>query len=133
MLYLSGFFSDMTLYLYTDQLLLINEIKWIIRLNVVLSLRDIGVLFLLWWFFKVYKKQNLITLLEHLGSPPVFVVGSVLLIFLVFCVVSPLFVFLLCLTCPMLPVSLGYPFFIAPSVFSNVYLQWISKGYNMNW
>jgi hypothetical protein len=34
-----------------------------------------------------YKKQELLTLSEHLISPPFFLVGSVLLIFLVFCVV----------------------------------------------
>ena len=33
------------------------------------------------------KKQELITLHEHMSSPPVFLVVSVLLIFLVFCVV----------------------------------------------
>ena len=32
-----------------------------------------------------------------------------------------LFVVVLCLVCPMLPVSLDYPFSIAASVFSNVY------------
>jgi len=31
-----------------------------------------------------YKKQELLTLREHLSSPPVFLVGSVLLMFLVF-------------------------------------------------
>ena len=40
------------------------------------------------------------------------------------CVVflAGLFVFVLCHVYPMLPVSLDYPFMIAPSVFSNVYL-----------
>ena len=33
-----------------------------------------------------------------------------------------LFVFVLCLVYPMLPVSLNYPFWIGPSVFSDVYL-----------
>ena len=120
-----------------------------------------------------YKRKELDTLCEHMS----FVVGSVLLIFYVFCVVIVyvftfcvvtsatisayklwsvrlylrLFVggfmsylrylclvcivvsnngcvlvfliFVLCLVCPMLPVSLYRPFFfIAPSVFSNVYL-----------
>jgi hypothetical protein len=44
---------------------------------------------------------------------PWFLVGSVLLVFLVFCVVlhfCVLFVFVLCLVCPMLPLSLDYPF-----------------------
>ena len=40
-----------------------------------------------------------------------------------YCVVFlVLLVFLLCLECPMLPVSLEYPFLISPSVFSLVYL-----------
>jgi hypothetical protein len=34
-----------------------------------------------------YKKQELTTLRQHMGSPPVFLVGSVLPILLVFCVV----------------------------------------------
>ena len=34
-----------------------------------------------------YKKQELLTFREHLSSPPFFLVGSVLLIFLVFCVI----------------------------------------------
>ena len=43
-----------------------------------------------------------------------------------YCVVF-LFLFVLCFVYPMLPVSLGYPFLIAPSVFSDVYLTvlWI--------
>ena len=49
--------------------------------------------------------------------------GSVLLIFFSFlCGVSVLFVFILCLVCPMLPVSLDYPFFIAPSVYLHILL-----------
>jgi len=48
---------------------------------------------------------------------------SVLLIFLDFCVVFfTLFVSVLCLVHPMLPISLDCPFWIAPSVFSNVYI-----------
>jgi hypothetical protein len=34
-----------------------------------------------------------------------------------------LFVFVLCLLYPMFPVSLDWPFFITPSVFSNVYFK----------
>jgi len=49
-------------------------------------------------------------------------VGFMLHICLVFCVVF-LFVFILCLVCPILPVSLDCPFLIALSVFSNVYLK----------
>ena len=55
---------------------------------------------------------------------PQFLVGSELLIFLVFCVVFlVLFVLVLYLVYPMLPVSLDCPFLIASSVFSNVYLH----------
>ena len=35
------------------------------------------------------------------------------------------FVFVLCLACPMLPVSLDCPFLIAPTFFSNMYLQYL--------
>ena len=35
---------------------------------------------------------------------------------------AALFVFVLCLVYPMLPVALDCPLFVAPSVFSNVYL-----------
>ena len=56
----------------------------------------------------------------HLRS----LMGSVLLIFLVLCVVFfVLFVFNLCLVYSMLPVFLECAFLIAPSVFSNVYLM----------
>ena len=59
-------------------------------------------------------EQGLPTLLwESLGTPPVFCGGSVLLIFLVFCVWG---VFVLCLVFQMLPLSLDLPF----SIFSNV-------------
>ena len=64
---------------------------------------------------------------EYLGSPLVF--GGVhvahhfsFLCYIVYFVIV-LFVFVLCLLCPVLSVSLGCPFLIAPSVFSIVYLQ----------
>jgi hypothetical protein len=51
-------------------------------------------------------------------------VVSVFLIFLISCVVlSALFVFVLCLVYPMLPVSLDFAFLIAPLVFSNISLH----------
>jgi hypothetical protein len=54
--------------------------------------------------------QWLLTLRDHLDSPR-FVVGSVMFIFWVFCIVLYfyvcLFVFVLCLVCPMLPLSLA--------------------------
>jgi hypothetical protein len=40
----------------------------------------------------------------------------------ILCSVFAFCVFFLCLACRMLPVSLNCPFWIAPSVFSNVYL-----------
>jgi hypothetical protein len=45
-----------------------------------------------------YKKQELLALSEHLSSPPVFLVESVMLIILVFCVV-PLRVFTFWVPC----------------------------------
>ena len=41
----------------------------------------------------------------------------------VLCPICVLFVSVLCLVSPMLPLSLDCPFLIAPSVFSNVYLK----------
>ena len=128
-----------------------------------------------------YKKQELITLREHLSSAPRLLVGSVFLIFLVFLccpiicgnvlssmlwyllqfrhntmfgsslpsvicrrvrvlfrsfvfvcvqwcpthsvVFSVLLVFILCFVYPMPPVSLDCPFWIVPSVFSDVCLK----------
>jgi len=63
------------------------------------------------------SRNSLLVLREDMGSPR-FLVGSMLLIFLVFCV---LFAFVQCLVCPVLPVALDCPFLIAPSVFSNVH------------
>jgi len=55
---------------------------------------------------------------------PQFLVGSMLFIFLVFCVVFLLLlVFILCLMCPVLTVSLDCTFLIAPSGFSDIYFQ----------
>jgi hypothetical protein len=39
----------------------------------------------------------------------------------ILCCIFVLFVFVLCLVCPMLPISLDCPFLIAPLVFSNIY------------
>ena len=81
-----------------------------------------------WWVtWRVScKRQKLLNLCEHLGSPP-YLVGSVLLIFLVFCVVVFfLVVFIMCLVYPMLSLSLYCPFLIAPSVFYNFLLMWAS-------
>ena len=64
------------------------------------------------------KKQELFALCEGLGSPPFlyYIVGSVLLIFSMFCYVVLWFfamcVFVWCLVCQMLPVSLDCPFLI---------------------
>ena len=71
-----------------------------------------------------YKRQELLTLLEHLCSYPDFLVESVLLVVLVFRVV--LFICFVCL-CPvscvpnMLPMSLDCQLLIAPSVFSKLH------------
>jgi len=62
--------------------------------------------------------QGLLALHECLVQPR-FLVGSILLIFLVFCVVFlALFVFVLYIVYPMLPVSLYCSFLIVTSVFS---------------
>ena len=65
-----------------------------------------------------FKRRELLTLREQLGSPPVYG-GFVLLIFSVSCVAlcfCILFVFVLCDGYPMLTVSLDCPFLIAHSV-----------------
>ena len=69
------------------------------------------------------KRHERLTLRERLCSPPVF--GGVRIAYLlVFCVVFlVLFASVLCFVHPMLPVSLDCPFFIAPSVFSNIYMS----------
>ena len=56
------------------------------------------------------------------GFVPGYLVGSVLLIFSVFCFVILGFLSLFCVLCRILPVSLDCPFLFDPSVFSNVYL-----------
>ena len=66
--------------------------------------------------------QELFTLLEHLDSPPVFGGTFVPHPCSLLCVLCcGLFVFVLCLVCQVLPVSLGCSFLIDPPVFSNVY------------
>ena len=68
-----------------------------------------------------YRKQELRTLHDHLSHPQ-FLVGPVLLIFLVFCVV----ILLWCLpavSCPMIALSMDYQCLISPSLFSTVYLH----------
>jgi hypothetical protein len=62
-----------------------------------------------------YKRGELITLRKHLGSSRLLVWVRVAHLFSFLCV------FFSCLVCPVLPVSLGCPFLIAPLVFSNVY------------
>ena len=47
--------------------------------------------------------------------------GSMLLVVLTLCVMFLFCLSSFCILCLMLPVSLEFPFFIAPSVFSNVY------------
>ena len=68
-----------------------------------------------------YKKQELLTLRDHLGWSSVTVGVRIAHHFSVLC--SVVFVFVLCLVHPMLPVFLDCPFMIAPSVFSNVYFR----------
>ena len=64
-----------------------------------------------------YKRQELFSHREHLGSSVFGVVCVAHTFSLVFCVVCfALFVFVLCFEYPMLPVSLDCPVSIAPSV-----------------
>ena len=67
-----------------------------------------------------------------LGSPLV-LVGSVLFIILVFCVVFLFCLCSFCVLCHMLTVSLDCSIFIAPSVFSSVYLlSWACPKIELN-
>ena len=61
-----------------------------------------------WWVS--YKRQELLTLREHLCSPPVFSGVRVAHRFSFLCCVFVLFVFVLCLVYPLLPVFLDCPF-----------------------
>jgi len=63
-----------------------------------------------------YTKQELFTLLEHMGSHLVFWLGSVLLIYLAFCVVF----FVLSVFCS---ASLDCSFLMSLSVFFNVFSE----------
>jgi hypothetical protein len=75
----------------------------------------------LWVIWQLsYKRHTWIILRQQLGSSLIFGGVRVALYFL--CSVV-LFVFVLYLVCLMLPMSLGYSFLIAASVFSNVYLS----------
>ena len=73
------------------------------------------------------KKQGLLTLREHMGSPHGFCCVGVAHLFVMLRCIFLLFVFMMCLVCTMLPVSLDCPFFIDPSVSSNIYIQLHSK------
>lgn len=67
------------------------------------------------------KKQDLLTLCEHLCSPLVFWRRYVLLVVLVFCAMYfILFVFVQCRV-PNVPESLYCPLLITPSILSDVY------------
>ena len=76
--------------------------------------------------------HELFTLREHLASSSMFGAVCVTHCFSVMCCVKfcflYLFAFVLCLVCPILPMSLDCSFLIAPSVFSNVYLFCLSSS-----
>jgi hypothetical protein len=59
---------------------------------------------------------------ELIGSPPVLSEVRFAHYPSVLCVACILLVFTLCVLCPMLPVSPNFPFLIAASGFSNVYV-----------
>ena len=96
-----------------------------------------GIFKLLFFQYKQQDKERLIRNrnclhFERIWVHPQFLVGSMLLMLSVFCVVFfVLFVFVLCLMYPMLPVSLDCPFLIAPSVFSSLYLMGLIHTYSI--
>ena len=69
-----------------------------------------------WW--ASYKRQKLLTLRDHMGSPPVLGGVRVAHLFGFLCWV----LFWLSSSCAMLPVCLDCQFLIAPLVFSNVHV-----------
>ena len=80
----------------------------------------------------VFVVQRIMTNMSHLewkvGGPccsslSLFSVLCSVVFCFCFCFCFVLFVFVLYLVCLMLPMSLDFPFLIAPSVLSNVYLQ----------
>ena len=83
---------QMTITFYVDYFLLLSLPRLLPDMTVYTSITRVS-----------YKKQELITLREHLGSPPVFLVGSMLLIFLVFmcCLIMYLYVLSSMLWCPL--------------------------------
>jgi hypothetical protein len=68
-----------------------------------------------------YKKQEQLIIRRHLGS--LHVLGRVRVAhdFSLLCCVFALFVYVLCIVCPMLAVSQDCPFLITSSVFYDVY------------
>jgi hypothetical protein len=79
-----------------------------------------------WWWclFCTLRPKSLVELLtfrKHLSSPLVFGGVCVSHLFSFLCCHFTLFVFVLCLVYPILPVTLHCPFLIAPSGFSNVF------------
>jgi hypothetical protein len=78
----------------------------------------------------VLLEAELLILREYVCLPSAF--GGIRVAHLLsFCVVLcrfVLFVFVLCLMCPVLPVSLDCPFLIAPSVFSNVHCTYLKAA-----
>jgi hypothetical protein len=73
-----------------------------------------------------FKRRELLTLRELIVSAPVFGGIRVALLLSFLCCVMlfyVLFVFVLCLVCQMLPMSLDCLFLIAPLVFFDVYLH----------
>ena len=70
-----------------------------------------------------YKKQELLIIRVHLGSLDGLGGVRVAHDFSFLCCVFALFVFVLCILCPMLPVSQDCPFLITPSVFYDVYFR----------
>jgi hypothetical protein len=68
-----------------------------------------------------YKRPELLTVCKRMCASPDFGGDRVAHLFLVFCVMFDLFVYVMCLVFSMLPVFLGYPVMIALSVFCNVF------------
>ena len=97
-----------------------NAIKYVFEiLNINLEIRSTSLSRIRWISIYFFWIDSFTSAWVH----PQFLVGSVLLLILVFCVVlcfCVVFVYVPCLVCPMLSVFLNSPFLIAASVFSNI-------------
>jgi len=79
----------------------------------------------------VSKDVIVFTQSNHTVFDGVHVANLFSFLFCMFFGVTSMSVFLLCLVCPMVPVSLDYHFLIAPPVFSNVLITFLQTKFRI--